>query len=104
MTSFLTICLNSSRDVLAEALVDIEHVKVNSSQLDDERVSHSLTGSDVGLQDTAQLFHSLWVLQDVHVLRKQQSIMHINKQIGIWMQILYWSFTLVACWMMLSHT
>ncbi len=65
----LTICLNGSRDVLAEALVDIEHVKVNPSQLDDKRVSHSLTGSDVGLQDAAQLFHRLWVLQDVHVLK-----------------------------------
>lgn len=68
----LTICLNGSRDVLAEALVDVEHVKVDPSQLDDKRVSHSLTGSDVGLQDAAQLFHSLWVLQDVHVLKEQQ--------------------------------
>lgn len=70
----LTVCLNGSRDVLAEALVDVKHVKVNPSQLDDEGVSHSLTGSDVGLQDAAQLFHSLWVLQNVHILMEQQYI------------------------------
>lgn len=65
----LTICLNGSRDVLAEALVDVEHVEVNPAQLDDEGVSHGLAGSDIGLQDAAQLFHRLRVLQDVHVLR-----------------------------------
>lgn len=65
----LTICLNGSRDILAEALVDVEHVKVNPSQLDDKGMSHRLTGSDVGFQDAAQLFHSLRVLQNVHVLQ-----------------------------------
>lgn len=74
MITSLTVCLNGSRDVLAEALVDVKHVKVNPSQLDDKGVSHSLTGSDVGLQDAAQLFHSLWVFQDVHILREQQHI------------------------------
>lgn len=57
----LTICLNGSRDVLAEALVDIEHVEVNPSQLDDKGVSYSLTSSYISLQDAAQLFHSLRV-------------------------------------------
>lgn len=57
----LTICLNGSRDVLAEALVDIEHVEVNPPQLDDKWVPNSLTSSDVGLQDAAQLLHSLRV-------------------------------------------
>lgn len=64
----LTVGLDGSRDVLAQALVDIEHVKVDSAQLDDEGVSHRLAGSDVGLQDAAQLLHRLRVLQDVHVL------------------------------------
>lgn len=57
----LTICLNGSRDVLAEALVDIEHVEVNPSQLDDKGVSYSLTSSYISLQDAAQLLHSLRV-------------------------------------------
>lgn len=57
----LTIGLNGGRDVLAEALVDIEHVEVNPSQLDDKGVSYSLTGSDVSLQDAAQLLHRLCV-------------------------------------------
>ena len=35
-------------------------------------MSHGLTGADVGLQDAAQLFHGLWVLQDVHVLREER--------------------------------
>lgn len=65
----LTICLNGSRNVLTEALVHVKHVKVDPSQLDDEGVSHGLTGSHVGLQDAAKLLHSLWVLQDVHILK-----------------------------------
>lgn len=65
----LTVGLNGGRDVLAEALVDVEHVEVNPPQLDDKGVSHSLTGSDVGLQDAAQLLHRLCVFQDVHILR-----------------------------------
>lgn len=55
----LTICLNGCRNVLAEALVDIKHVKVNPSQLDDKGVSYSLTSSYISLQDAAQLLHSL---------------------------------------------
>lgn len=63
-----TICLNGSRDVLAEALVDIEHVEVNPPQLDDKGVSNGLTSSYVGLQDAAQLLHSLRVFEDVNIL------------------------------------
>lgn len=64
----LTVRLDGSRDVLAEALVDVQHVQVNPSQLDDEGVSHGFAGSDVGLQDAAQLLDRLWILQDVNVL------------------------------------
>lgn len=64
----LTVCLNGSRDVLAEALVHVEHVKVNPSQLDNKGVSHCLAGPDIGLKNAAQLFDGFWVLQDVHVL------------------------------------
>ena len=67
-----TICLNGSRDILAEALVDVEHVEVNPSQLDDKGVSHGFTGSDVGFQDAAQLLHRLRVLQNVHVLQVER--------------------------------
>lgn len=67
----LTVCLNSGRDVLAEALVHVEHVQVDAPQLDDEGVSHGLAGSDVGLQDAAQLLDGLRVLQDVHVLSRR---------------------------------
>lgn len=70
----LTIGLNGGRDVLAQALVDIEHVEVNPSQLDDKGVSDSLAGSDVGLQDAAQLLHRLCVLQDVHILGQDQQV------------------------------
>lgn len=59
--SSLTVCLNGSRDVLTEALVDIEHVEVNPSQLDDKGVSYCLTSSYIGLQDAAQLLHGLRV-------------------------------------------
>lgn len=45
----LTVCLDSSRNVLTEALVHIEHVQVNPSQLDNKGVSHGLAGSDVSL-------------------------------------------------------
>lgn len=64
----LTVGLDSCRDVLTQALVNIEHIQVDASQLNYERVTHSLACPYIGLQDASQLFHSLWVLQDIHIL------------------------------------
>lgn len=50
---WLTIALDGRRDVLAQALVDVEHVQVNAAQLQDEWVTHGFTRPHVGLQDAA---------------------------------------------------
>lgn len=67
-THRLTISLYSRGNVFTQALVDIEHVQVDPPQLDDEWMADSFAGSDVCLQDAAQLTHRLRILQDVHVL------------------------------------
>ena len=57
---------------LCTYFVNIEHVQVDSAKLYDERVSQCLAGTHIGLQNTAELLHSLLVFQDVHVARRLQ--------------------------------
>lgn len=64
----LTIALDGRGNVFTETFVDVEHVEVNSTQLDNKRMTDSFTGSDVGLQDAAKLPHRFCVLQNVHIL------------------------------------
>lgn len=64
----LTIGLNGRGDVLTQALVDVQHVQVDASQLHHKRVTDGLTRPHIGLQDATELTHRLRVLQDVYVL------------------------------------
>lgn len=51
--AWLTVALDGRRDVLAQALVDVEHVQVNAAQLQNEGVTHSFTRPHISLQDAA---------------------------------------------------
>lgn len=68
LTTALTVALDGRGDVFTQTFVDVEHVQVDAPQLGDEGMTNSFAGSDVCLEDAAELAHRLCILQDVHVL------------------------------------
>ncbi len=62
-TECCTIESHGTGDVLAEYFVDVEHVQVYSTQLDDKGMSHGRTRTHVRLQNVAKLLDGLVVLE-----------------------------------------
>ena len=54
-------------DIFTHHFVHIEHVQINSTQLQHIGVTKGLTSSHVRLEDASKLLNSLGLLQDFHV-------------------------------------
>lgn len=101
MLERLTVALDSRGDVFTQALVDVQHVQVDAAKLHYEGVADSLAGSDVCLEDAAQLTHRLRIFQDVHVLKEDTEVMKpyftVTREARMWTQEHCVSLTHLCC-------